>query len=987
MSQNMPPPSLPSKRSAAPPPPPNQQANSQPVHNTTITENIIFQANCHLLAGRNRQAIELYTDVLYKKSPGHIIAFLNRSLAYVCDKPGLAVTDAYRAGVLIQTLRDNNQRALSRAGGVIHYLRTESMCIKAGHDWTRLACEPLKNFQQFKHIVWTDSPLATLLIGEIPELVTNNGVLATLDYYCNRLEARAIYLLCGALYEMKGGAHHEALGLISDALVNCPLIAVEAKYLSRLGDRILKGLTDFATFVQDKGKEIDEEHLVLLPVNGNLIQTTKPEVNAKNRVTAYRASSYWGDVHEPDYTKPENMNDLVDFVATVSKSCSPFVRDQCGLVGLQASKDLYPGDTVLYERSPWHVTTSAPSAVLEAWQKNKIGQLRLYCDTCATALLLPDSYVTEMLLQAPPQKDVIKTPPDSCAKENDEQDSKDLEHKKKVKATASAHISFCHKKHQNCYCSATCRRLRRAFDPRIHEGVIETELRKTRIPTELPPLPDHGWSGCLHPRSLYNHSKAQTIYDLLFLRIYAAALNENRHPLEITKFFPNTVFMANKADSETPNRANAATENTGVVPWSFHNNVVRPINSIDSFHAALKQDPFEYLEQSDGWVINTMIKKICQNVKISKGAMSAFKLNLRQESKTWRHRGFEPWVGKNSVYQSEQEFDEVWIGRIDPVVNMIPHANEASGEKPNCWFRYDQGVRVVAGQPDDPPDKTSVVIKKGETILRKRPAFLGGGPFEVTQHAQRKPQRPSSNGNGGSDEVFFDDDMNEDGEDEKSIWDSSEGDDRDAEDATDNNSGDICADSMDPGVDSDELLEFDYTDSNPSSSDPDDDASAESPVQGHGTPPTPSPSAQENIQQPKPQVEPVNKRLRKVLKPQRRRALPPSDNGDTEDTGGFVKDTADSMHPSASEPKKQPIPRSAPFRNAEEAAEWYENHSVEGERRRLTRKRRKVILHKANKGKNPLSVRIGNGGPDSIGILEDDMEITEGGIDIPGDDM
>ncbi|KAL8806221.1 MAG: hypothetical protein Q9182_001496 [Xanthomendoza sp. 2 TL-2023] len=981
-------PSLSLKRSAAPSPPPNQPESSKPGHDTTIAENIIFQGNIHLLAGRNRQAIELYTDVLYKQSPGHIIALLNRSLAYVCANPGLAVIDAYRAGILIQNSRGNNPRAHSRAAEIMHYLRTESMCVKAGHHWTRLAREPLKTFQHFEHIKWADMPLANLLIGENPDLVTNCSLLAMHNYYCNRLEARAIYLLCGALMEMSSGASHEALGLISDALVNCPLTAVEAQYLRRLGDGILQRLTDLATFVQDKGEEADDEHLVLLPLNGSLIQIKKPEVSAKNRVTTCPATIYWRDLHEPDYTNPKTLDDLVNFVATVSQSCSPFIRNQCGLFGLRASKDLYSGDTVLYERSPWHVTTSAPSAVLKAWQKNRIGQLRLYCDTCATALLLPDSFVTEMLLQAPGQRDFIKTSGDSFAMGNDVQDSKGLEHKKKVKAIASAHISFCHNKHLNSYCSATCRRLRRAFDPGIHEEVIETELRTKRIPTELPPLPDHR---CWHPRHLYSHSKAQTIYDLLFLRIYAAALNENKHPLELTKFFSNNLFMEKQADSEPPNRANADTENTNMAPWSFDNNVVRPINSINRFHAALKQDPFEYLEQSDGWVIKTILNKIHRNVEISKGAMSAFTLNLRKESKIWHHRGFEPWVGKDSVYQSEQEFDEVWVGRIDPVVNMIFPANEALGEKPNCWFRHDQGIRVIAGQPGDPPDNTSVVIKKGETILRKRPTFLGGGPFEVMQDAQSNPQRPSSNGNGNGDEVSFDDDMNEDGEDEKSTWDSSEGDDRDAENATNKNIGDTCADSMDHADDSDELLDFHYTDSNPSSPESDDDASAESPIKGTETPPTSPPPVPENMQQPKPQVKPINKRLRRVLKPHRRPAQPPPDNGDTKDIGGVVNSTEDTMHPSASTPETQPIPRSAPFRNPAEAAEWYENNSQEGALRKRLRKRRERAIRKARKKQRTSGVDSGEGGGSgSMGTMEEveddvETEITEEGIDIPGD--
>ncbi|KAL8686066.1 MAG: hypothetical protein Q9224_005562, partial [Gallowayella concinna] len=880
MSQKMAPPVSPSKRSAAPPPP-NKSRRSRPKHQITVTEDIICRGNTHLLAGRNRQAIELYTDVLYTKSPGHIIAFLNRSLAYVCDNPDLAVIDAYRAGVLIQSARSNNRRAHQRRSEIMHYFRTESICAKAGHPWTRVGHMPLKNLQHFKHIVWADAPLATLLIGINPDLVTKS------DYYCNRLEARAVYLLCGALYQLNAGAAHEALGIISDALRNCRLTAEEDQHLKGLGDRTLNGLTDFAILARDRGKEMDDEDLILLPQNGTMGPVPKPEVSAKTRLTNHPVSVYWGDMHQPDYSRSKTHVDLMDCVAAVSQTCTPFVRDLsrygvCAVPGLQASKDLYPGDTILYERSPWHVTTSAPAVVLEAWQKNKAGQLRLYCDTCATALLLPDDFVMEMMFQAPPQSDVIKTSPDSPTEGNNDQDSKDLEHKNKVKAIASAHISFCHEQHQSSYCSTACRRLRRAFDPGIHEEVMEHELRTEKHPTELPPLPGPKPS---HPRSEYSHSKAQIIYDLLFLRIYASALNEDQHPLELTRFFR---MKARMPDSNPPNPLDIA---KGRAPWSFHNNVVRPINSINRYHAALKQDPFQYLEQSDGWVINTLLHKIHQNVVISRGAMSAFTLNVRKESKTWRHRGFEPWVGENAVYQSEQELDEVWVGQINPVVNMITYANEKHGEKPNCWLRYDQGVRVIAGQPDDPPDKTSVAIKKDGMLLQKRPAFMGGSPFEITEYTQKTPGSPSSNGNANRDEVFFDDDMDEDGEDEKSIWNSSDSDDSDdsdddAENPTVKNGGETGSESMDLAEDSDELLDFAYTDSNPSTSSSGDNASAGSPVRGNGTPPTSPPPIQDNTQQPESQAEPINKPLRLVLRPPRPPPLPLSDGGDMGNMGG-----------------------------------------------------------------------------------------------------
>lgn len=66
----------------------------------------MVSANTALSDGRIGDAIRHYTEVLYKQSPGHVCAFLNRSLAYLEDGDcELAVMDAYRAGLAASELR------------------------------------------------------------------------------------------------------------------------------------------------------------------------------------------------------------------------------------------------------------------------------------------------------------------------------------------------------------------------------------------------------------------------------------------------------------------------------------------------------------------------------------------------------------------------------------------------------------------------------------------------------------------------------------------------------------------------------------------------------------------------------------------------------------------------------------------------------------------------------------------------------------------
>lgn len=58
----------------------------------------MVRGNKALSSHRSEEAIQRYTEVLYKLSPGHVCAFLNRSMAYIDEGYyDLAVMDAYRA--------------------------------------------------------------------------------------------------------------------------------------------------------------------------------------------------------------------------------------------------------------------------------------------------------------------------------------------------------------------------------------------------------------------------------------------------------------------------------------------------------------------------------------------------------------------------------------------------------------------------------------------------------------------------------------------------------------------------------------------------------------------------------------------------------------------------------------------------------------------------------------------------------------------------
>ena len=68
---------------------------------------IMVRGNQALSNGNPEVAIKYYTKVLYDLSPGDVCAFLNRSIAYVCEGHSeLAVTDAYRASLAAKAMHN-----------------------------------------------------------------------------------------------------------------------------------------------------------------------------------------------------------------------------------------------------------------------------------------------------------------------------------------------------------------------------------------------------------------------------------------------------------------------------------------------------------------------------------------------------------------------------------------------------------------------------------------------------------------------------------------------------------------------------------------------------------------------------------------------------------------------------------------------------------------------------------------------------------------
>ncbi|KAI4142270.1 MAG: hypothetical protein LQ341_003259 [Variospora aurantia] len=731
------PPSPAPLRSSSPKPPASpvlhQGSRENPLPRSPTADELLFQANEFLSLGNSRQAIDLYTIVLYEKAPGHIIAFLNRAMAYLQDqRPELAATDAYRAAMVIDaTTKSPRQEYFSRELETKRYLRIEALHVELGREWTHRD----RRYIPASAGTWATMPLASLVMDMDEDDCPVWDDLGFGDIL-PRLEVRAIFRLCGALFACKGGAIQEAAGLIEDFWHTRNIFGPEKKCFKYLGDSITNTITNFIDFARMNGQATDDEHVLLLPVNRIMTPKTKPESILKTRVTMVPALQYWDDPYEPNFANRYTHSDLSDMVADASDSCVPIAFDQSSVglqarIGLHASRDQLPGDHILYDCRSWNVTTDSPDKFLETWYKRQEDCFRLYCDACATVLLLPDALLTYITADAIvahlPKMEAKRRLTNTISKNSLD----DEEREKRVAWALRTHVTWCARDHAVIYCSSTCRKRSRVFDAGVHELKLESTIRSDKIPTTALPMENLSPS---HPRSLYAHSKAQTLYDLLFLRIYASALNQDKHPLELVK------FLRGGLSRPWAGTQNQVSRTTHFMPWSFSNNIARPIWIVNQFHESLNQNPLRYLRQSDGWVINTLLAKIQRSTNITTGAMSAFTYRINDEEKSCYSRGLDQWVGNQNeaVYESDEAFKEVWVARLDPLVSLIRVADEARGEKPNCWLKYEDGVRVIAGQPDDPSDKQGVAISMGESLLRAKPQFLGGNPNDVVTYSQRE---------------------------------------------------------------------------------------------------------------------------------------------------------------------------------------------------------------------------------------------------------
>ena len=623
------------------------------IHSRDSTDDLLFRANAHLAGHEPDKALPLYTKVLYETSPGHVCAFLNRSLAYIAlGYPELASMDAFRAAVSADATRPTTSiMADTRLRAIAKYFRAETLHKGSGAVWTTPP-------ECYVGPGWLQSPLASIVIGKdvAPDIKIRDPI-------CNELEIRALYRLVGALRECGGGAVREALDILSDVYKKYTLTPMEKHWFDDLGNQILD---EIAIMLEtDKSPHNSQ---------GELKSRYWKDLEAKT--TMVTREVYPWNKHESDYLDDHAFGQLQEYTDLIAKPCiAEYFQssaDEAPTVGLVAARDIYPGEVVLTESSILHVATESM-----AWSDN------YFCDGCGAALLLPNDYLdgiysrprgwSPLAASFASQSTHKNTSDEDNGSETDvpvfsQQQQKDPDsfpspprpptppkpptippHRAR---RDEADFRLCPSCGEVAFCTDECAVQSSAFHNPLCTTWTESDLREAyRI--------KRAWTSTvdLSDPDITNHPKKHCIHDLLFVRLIAIAIETNTHPLDLNEvrylnggLWPRPIhppppppdqdlytpqpqssvhpYPADPSNPSNPSYTSPTppslppqpTENRKSLPWSFESHVLRPLR----YFARIGIDTdlmFNELAKYDGWVILTLYAKIERSVRVERGGV------------------------------------------------------------------------------------------------------------------------------------------------------------------------------------------------------------------------------------------------------------------------------------------------------------------------------------------------------------------------------
>lgn len=672
-----------------------EQPGSPSLTQTEMTmDATIIAGNMLLSRGEAEASITLYNNVLYKRSPGHVGALLNRSLAYLSmSYYELAAADAYTAYLASKDMRNheiefNNQRLRDTR----NYLRLEASQVEDNEFWTIHGDCNVRGH-------WAASPLASIVINDIPQNSELKGFPAQADTFkvskfplndrgdlCDALEVRAMYRVAGALHLCGGGARNEAMGFIDDALAMCKAKTWEVLYFRSLGDEIMKDfmteLSEGSRTAGDVGTSQGSSGMSDSSYFEQASRMTQMKSNFFKNSTILRNKGYaeW-DTWEPELSDPEWRVFLRNWITQYTENCRPYfvspedISDDKSppYAELRASRAIKPPALVLSEPTLFNLTTNDPEKSFDQ-RKDDDGHQQ-YCDTCATLMNIKEDCTPTYqrnVIQATARQRPAPAPAPPSHQELPQRPSPDF--------------MFCSKFHVAPSCTKECRTARQEFDRGLCGTFIENQIRICY----LSPLFEVGSD---------EERKIDCLHDLIFLRVMTIAINTDRHPLEVSDIVFATSGFDNKRKADQPR------------VWSFKKNVSRPLLYIHSLLTRLGRNPYDYLEHSEPWIINTLLCKIRSATRITMGPRfskffhSSGKLDAAYASGQ---------VRKDEHYFRTPAEKGVRVGRLNSIFNMIRIADKEKGENPNIAVVQRENMECFAIRP----------IAVGEPLLRLSDAIL-----------------------------------------------------------------------------------------------------------------------------------------------------------------------------------------------------------------------------------------------------------------------
>jgi len=736
------------------------RSNLRIVHRTDSPEELMIRANTFLSQGQAEEAVKLYTQILYKELHGHVCALLNRSLAYIClHLPELAVTDAYRAGIAIQEMRENARGGSERGSANCKYLRAERLESESGAEW-------VSKRRRYIGTGWASSPLASIVINDVPAPEIPRGVkIAPFNpnkrkEVCDAFEIRSVYRLCGALFLCGDGARNEALGLIDDAITSYTSMELwEMHEFRALGNAVL----DKIVLEAEKEDNSDPQGLSSLfnSTQQDIKRTLKESMKA--RTTSIKLEGYPWDSWEPELQNRDWQTLLRSWVSKCTSNCSPRVMGTLDVydgtskphVELFAARDIAPGEIVLNEQTNSNVTTSIPEAIFEE-KTMFIEEGHYYCDTCASLLIVPGpcpiAYGGSTVPLSPENNweetfSSIMDVSEGDTRASRDSDSDKFSEKPAHSSSPSPGPEITTINPALLYRSPSSQSQWEEIQPERNTSLtsLTTEPAYSPPPPYIPPTNHHHptptpppvvpdfmlccpthkvptcSASCRKQREVFDRGLCHTSIERS-LRTSHLHLSTRPKPTSarktdclrsllmlrtLTTAFNQHTHPLHNSDivfaTCGPNLSAQKEEDGEAKPqeWSFTDNVVTPIHHLHQYFAASDIDPFAHLDKTDGWMLNTLFSKTTTAMRVSLAPRYVKIFNddgvLESAFSSSNNTRRNDLNGRQNRDNEEEEEEEgVWVGSITPTFDMIRVADPGRGEVANVVVGWKEGVWVRA---------------------------------------------------------------------------------------------------------------------------------------------------------------------------------------------------------------------------------------------------------------------------------------------------